>query len=63
MKVKYIIEDEDIVKEIQLTTSPIEYLVIISALAQYIKNPNNHKSDIEVAKRMRECIETKEQTE
>lgn len=63
MKIDYIIEEEDIVKEIQLTTSPIEYLVISSALAQYIKNPKNHKADIEVAKRMREYIETKEQTE
>lgn len=63
MKVQYIIEKEDIVKEVQLNISPIEYLVISASLKQYAENAKNHKADIEVAKRMRECIETKEGTE
>lgn len=63
MKVKYIIEKEDIVKEVHVKISPIEYLIISASLKQYAENPKNHKADIEVAKRMREYIGTKEQTE
>lgn len=50
------IEEEDIVKEIQLTTSPVEFLVIGAALKQYAENPNNHDVDIEVAKSIRKTI-------
>ena len=57
MQIKLIIEDEDIVKNVQLITSPIEYLVISAALKQFVENPNNIPADIEVAKRMREVIE------
>jgi hypothetical protein len=57
MKIDFIIEEEDIVKEVQLTTSPIEYLVISAALKQFVENPSNYNSDIDVAKRMRKVIE------
>jgi hypothetical protein len=56
MKIKFVIEEDDIVKEVCLTASPVEYLVISSALKQFIENPN-HSADIEVAQIMREEIE------
>lgn len=57
MTIDFIIEEDDVVKEVRITTSPIEYLVISSALKQFVETPNNHSADIEVAKRMREVIE------
>ena len=57
MKINFVIEEEDIVKEVHITTSPIEYLVISAALKQFIENPGNHDSDIEIAKQMRKVIE------
>ena len=57
MTIDFVIEEEDIVKEVHITTSTIEYLVISAALDQFIKNPNNFKSDIEIAKQMRKVIE------
>ncbi len=56
MSIDFTIE-EDIVKEVCLTVSPIEYLVISAALKQFVENPNNHKNDIDVARRMRKAIE------
>lgn len=56
MEIKLIIEDEDIVKNVQLTTSPIEYLVISAALKQFADNTSNSPNDIIVAKRMRNDI-------
>ena len=57
MTINVNIEEEDIVKNIQLTTSPVEYLVISAALKQFVENPDNNDADIEVAKLMRDCIE------
>ena len=57
MTIDFVIEEEDIVKEVCLSVSPIEYLVISSALKQFIENPNNHSADVEAAKKMREAIE------
>ena len=57
MTIDFIIEEDDVVKEVHIITTPIEYLVISSALKQFAENPNNHSVDIEVAKRMREVIE------
>ncbi len=56
MTIDVVIEEDDVVKEVRITTTPIEYLVISSALKQFAENPNNHSVDIEVAKRMREII-------
>ena len=56
MEIKLIIEDEDIVKNVQLTTSPIEYLVINAALIQFANDTSNNPIDIIVAKRMRNDI-------
>lgn len=55
--IDFVIEEEDIVKEICLTVSPIEYLVISAALKQFVENPHNHSVDIEVAKNMRKVME------
>lgn len=57
MTIDFAIEAEDIVKEVCLSVSPIEYLIISSALKQFVENPNNHSADVEVAKKMREVIE------
>lgn len=57
MTIDFVIEEEDIVKKVCLSVSPIEYLVISSALKQFEENPNNHSADVEVAKKMREVIE------
>ena len=57
MNINMIIEDEDIVKGVQIVTSPIEYLVISAALKQYAENSSNDPADIEVAKSMRRVIE------
>lgn len=57
MTINVIIEEEDIVKSIQLVTSPDEYLVISTALKQFVDNPDNNRADIEVAKSMRKVIE------
>ena len=48
---------EDVVKEVHLTVSPTEYLIISAALKQFVENPANHSVDIEVAKQMRTIIE------
>lgn len=56
MDIKLIIEDEDIVKNVLLTTSPREYLVISAALKQFADNTSNNPNDIIVAKRMRNDI-------
>lgn len=57
MKIKFVIEEDDIAKEVCLTASPVEYLVISSALKQFVENPNNHSADVKVAQIMREEIE------
>lgn len=57
MTIDFVIEEDDILKEICLTVSPIEYLVISAALKQFAENPNNHSVDIEVAKNMRKVME------
>jgi hypothetical protein len=57
MTIDFIIEEDDVVKEVLITASPIEYLVISSALKQFAENPNNHSVDIEVAKNMRKVME------
>ena len=57
MTIDFVIEEQDIVKEVHITTSPIEYLIISSSLTQFIENPNNHIADVEAAKKMREVIE------
>lgn len=57
MKIKYVIKEDDIVKEVCITTSPVEYLVISSALKQFVENSNNHSADVKVAQIMREEIE------
>ena len=44
MSIDFTIEEEDIVKEVCLTVSPIEYLVISAALKQFVENSNNHKN-------------------
>lgn len=55
--IDFVIEEKDIVKEVHITTSPAEYLIISAALKQFIENLNNHDSDIEIAKQMRKVIE------
>ena len=57
MSIDFVIEDNDIVKGVNITTSPIEYLILSAALKQFIENLSNHDSDIEIAKRMRKVIE------
>lgn len=57
MLIDFVIEEQDIVKEVHITISPIEYLIISAALKQFIENLNNHDSDIEIAKQMRKVIE------
>lgn len=57
MMIDFVVEEKDIVKEVHITTSPIEYLVISAALKQFVENPNNHIADVEAAKKMREVIE------
>ena len=57
MTIDFVIEEKDIVKEVQITTSPTEYLIISAALKQFIENLNNNGSDIEIAKQMRKVIE------
>ena len=59
MSIDFVIEEKDIVKEIHITTSPIEYMIISAALKQFIENLSNHNSDIEIAKQMRKVIEDK----
>lgn len=56
MSIDYIIE-EDIVKEVRIIVTPVEYLIISSALKQFAENHNNHSYEIEVAKQMRKVIE------
>lgn len=60
MSIDFVIEEKDIVKEVQITTSPTEYLIISAALKQFIENPSNHDNDIEIAKQMRKVIENHE---
>lgn len=57
MTIDFVIEEKDIVKEVRLCVSPIEYLIISSSLTQFIENPNNHIADVETAKKMRKVIE------
>lgn len=57
MSINFVIEEEDIVKEVHITISPTEYLIISAALKQFIEYPSNHDSDIEIAKQMRKVIE------
>ncbi|MBR6289331.1 MAG: hypothetical protein IKR19_08350 [Acholeplasmatales bacterium] len=57
MTIDFVAEEKDIVKEVHIITSPTEYLIISAALKQFIENPSNHDSDIEVAKQMRKVIE------
>lgn len=57
MTIDFIIEEEDIVKEVRLVISPVEYLVISAALKQFSETASNHSSDIEIAKRLRKDIE------
>lgn len=60
MSIDFVIEEKDIVKEVQITTSPTEYLIFSAALKQFIENPSNHDNDIEIAKQMRKVIENHE---
>ena len=57
MTINFVIEEKDIVKGVHIITSPKEYLIISAALKQFIENPNNHDSDIEITKQMRRVIE------
>ena len=57
MTISMITKEQDIVCSVQLVTSPTEYLIISAALKQFAENHNNHSTDIDVAKRMREVIE------
>lgn len=59
MEIKYILKEDDVVEEVQLMASPMEYLVISAALKQFIDNHNNHTVDIEVAKSIRKEIENR----
>lgn len=52
MRIK-LIEDAEAVKNVLLTVSPEEYIVISSALKQFAENPNNVLVDIMTAKQMR----------
>ena len=56
MSIDFVIEEKDIVKEVQITASPIEYLIIGAALKQFIEN-HNDIGDTEIAKQMRKVIE------
>lgn len=58
MTIDFVIEEnEDIVKEVHITTSPAEYLIISAALKQFTENLSNYDNDIEIAKQMRKVIE------
>lgn len=57
MQISPVIKEEDIVKSVLLTTSPVEYLILSAALKQFAENPNNNVEDIEIAKCMRKNIE------
>ena len=57
MTIDFDIEENDIVKEVHITTSPIEYLIISAALKQFIENLSDNENDIEIAKQMRKVIE------
>ena len=56
MSIDYITEEEDIVKEVRIIVSPVEYLIIATSLKQFSENHNNHSREIEVAKQMRKVI-------
>lgn len=55
MKIDFVIEEKDIVKEVHITASPIEYLIISAALKQFAENRPG--IDGEIAKQMRKVIE------
>jgi len=55
--IDFVREEQDIIKEVHITTSPEEYLIISAALKQFIENPSNHSNDVEIAKQMRKIIE------
>ena len=63
MKVNIITENEDIVKEIQLITSPVEYLVLNDALRQFINNPKNNLIDVGVAVDMCKALTQRKEVE
>lgn len=56
MTIDFVIEEQDIVKEVHITTSPIEYLIIGVALKQFIGN-HSDIGDTEIAKQMIKVIE------
>lgn len=53
MTIDFDIDEKDIVKKVNITASPIEYLIIGVALKQFAENHN----DIEIVKQMRKVIE------
>ena len=63
MTVNIITENEDIVKEIQLTTSPVEYLVLNDALRQFINNSKNNLVDVGVAADMCKALTQRKEVE
>lgn len=63
MTVNIITENEDIVKEIQLTTSPVEYLVLNDALRQFVKNRKNNLVDVGIAADMSKALTQRKEVE
>ena len=57
MTINMITKEQDIISSVQLIATPTEYLIISAALKQFVENPNNHSTDVEAAKKMREVIE------
>lgn len=62
MEIK-LIEDGIIVNSVHLVVSPKEYLVISSALTQFIEDLSNAECDISIAKEMRKAICTRAESE
>ena len=56
-------EDGIIVNNVHLLISPEEYLIISSALTQFIEDTSNAECDISIAKEMREAICTRAERE
>lgn len=62
MEIK-LIEDGIIVNSVHLMVSPEEYLIISSALTQFIEDASNAECDISIAKKMRKVICTRAERE
>lgn len=58
-----LIEDGVIVNSVHLVVSPEEYLIISSALTQFIEDTSNAECDISIAKEMRKVICTRAERE